>query len=164
MARNSGVGAHVRIVGRQTFRVIVGGGRGRPFGRVNQGPLQLVGNHAQCIAAHLRQRVNAGLDAHVVRRGDELPIGDQPHLVGMGNNPLGIGSGQVVAQQEHARPQPGGIGELASRILRAQFDWVHALPELESPLRALGQQAPVIGGADRINVIKVRAGIELLYR
>ncbi len=148
-------------VGRgQPLRIVVSRVGGRSFGVFNQRPLQLVGNDAQFVSAHLQQRIHAGLNADGIGRGDELPVSGQPHLAGVGDDPLRVGSGQIVAEQQRPRSQPRGICELARGIFRAQLSGAPTLSQLEGPLRTLGQQAPVVGGADRIEQIEVRAGVD----
>ncbi len=90
-----GVFAQVRVGGGQALSVVVGRGCGRAFGVFHQRPLQLVGDNAQLVAAHVDEHIHAGLDAHLVGGGNELAIGGQAHLAGVGNNPLGIGGGEV---------------------------------------------------------------------
>ena len=67
----AGVVAQVQIGGRNALGVVVGGGGRGAVGIVDQRALQLVGNDAQIVAVHERQRVHAGLDADAIRRGDK---------------------------------------------------------------------------------------------
>ena len=60
--------AQVRIGGRQMLGVVVGRGGRRAVGIVDERPLQFVGNDAQFVAAHVQQRVDAGIDADAVGR------------------------------------------------------------------------------------------------
>ena len=154
--QKAGVAAQLRVGGGQALGVVVGRGRGRALGVFHQRPLQLVGNHAQLVPPHVNQRVHAGLDAHIVGRGDKLAIGDQAHLARARHDPLGIGGGDVVAQPDGARSQPGGVVELAKRVFGAQLGRPAQLPQLQRPLRPLGQQAPVVGRADRVHQVEVR--------
>ena len=107
---------------RQVFGIVVrGGGRGA-FGVVDERRLKLVGNHPQFVAAHVQQGIHSGLDAYLVGRGNEFAIGDQPHLVSVGNDPLRVGRGEVVPEPQHARAEFGGVGELPRRVFGTQFD------------------------------------------
>ena len=58
--------AQVQIGGRNALGVVVGGSGRGAVGVVDQGTLQLVGNDAEIVVVHVRQRVDAGLDC---RRG-----------------------------------------------------------------------------------------------
>ncbi len=153
------VSAQVRVGRRQASGVVVCRVRRRSFGVVDQRPLQLIGNHAEIVAAHVHQRIHAGLNAHRVRRGNELTISNKPQLVGVRNKPLRIGGGNVVAQQDNSRPEPGSVTQLPAAVFKIQFDAVGALIEFAEPLRLLGQQAPIVGGAHRVNRIEMRPRI-----
>ena len=83
-----------------------------------RGALQLVGNDAELIAAHVQQHIDAGLDADAVGRGDEFAVGDEAQLVGVGDDPLRIGGGEVARRARHARAQMRGVVELARGVLR----------------------------------------------
>ena len=156
--QKAGVAAQVQVGGRQALGVVVGGDGGRALGVFHQRPLQLVGNNAQLIAAHVEQHIHAGLDAHLVGSGDEFAISDQAQLVRAGDNPLGIGGGEVVAQPDGARSQPGGVGELAEGVSGLSSTGRAPSLQLERPLGALGQQAPVVGRADRVQQVEMRSG------
>ena len=62
-----------------------------------------------------------------------------------GNDPLCIDRGKVMAQPQHACPEPRRIGKLARRVFRAEFGGVVPLFELAAPLRLADQQALAIG-------------------
>ena len=108
---------------------------------------------------HERQRVHAGLDADAVGRGDEDAVGGQAHLVGARDDPLGVGGGEMGGEQEHARAEMRGVGHLAGCVFGAELGGMRALAQLGDPLRTAGQQAPVVGDADRVDGVDVRAGL-----
>jgi hypothetical protein len=93
----AGVGSHVRISGREPLGVVVGGGCGWSLGIVDERALQFVRNHAKFVAAHVEQHVDAGLNADAVGRSNELAVGDEARLVGVGNDPLGVGGSQILS-------------------------------------------------------------------
>ena len=154
-----GVVAKVRIGGRQAFRVVVCRCSRRAGRIVDQRTLQLVGDDAELIAAHVQQRVDAGLDAHRIGRGDELAIGDQAQLMCAGNDPLRIGRGDILPQPQHARAQVRSVVDLARGVFRAQFRGMRAFMQLCGPLAVAHQQAPVVGGADGVEQVEVRRRI-----
>ena len=112
------VGAEVQVAGRQMLGVVVGGVGGGAVGIFDQRPLQLVGNDAQLVAAHVQQRIDAGLDADAIGRGNELAVGDEAQLVGVGNDPLRVGGGEVGAEPEDARAEVGGVVQSGVRCPR----------------------------------------------
>ena len=46
--------------------------------------------------------VDSGLDADAIGRGDEIAVGDEVHLVGAGDDPLGVGCGEMGGEQQDA--------------------------------------------------------------
>src|ERR1700739_5157567 len=69
--------AEVRITWRQMCGVVVGRRCGAAVGIVDERTLQFVGNDAKLIAAHLQQRVNAGVDANSVGGRKEFHAGEE---------------------------------------------------------------------------------------
>ena len=144
--------------------ISVCGAVGCALGVINQGHLQLVGNDAELIAAHVQQSIDIGLDGDAVGGGDELTVGDEADLVGVLDNPLGVGGGEVVPEPEDARAEPGGVGELALRVLGTEFDGMAAgIVELLRPFRTTNEQVPVVGRADGVNRVQMggRTGVEV---
>ena len=62
-------------------------------------------------------------------------------------------------EQQHARADVRGVDHLARGILRAELDGMRAFAELRDPLGMACEQAPVVGDADGIDGINVRAGL-----
>ncbi len=79
--------------------------------------------------------------------------------MGAGDDPLRIGGGEMSGEEQHARADAGGVGHLAGGVLRAELDGMRALAQLRDPLGMTGQQAPVVGDADGVNGVDVRAGL-----
>src|ERR1019366_5098468 len=113
-----GVIANVGVGRRQALGVVVGGRGGGPFGVVSKRTQQFVGNDAQFVAAHVQQRVHAGVNPDAIGRGGKFAVGNKPHLVGVGDDPLGVGGGNVVAQPENLCAQFGGVDHLPQGIFR----------------------------------------------
>ena len=150
------VGADVDIAGGQMFGVVVGGVGGGAIGVFDEGTLQLVGNDAELVAAHVEQDIDAGVDADRVGRGHELAVGGESELMGVGNDPLGVGGGDVGAYPDDAGAEVRGVFELARGVVGAELDRMRAFAELRRPAGLADQQAPVIGGADGVEEIDVR--------
>ena len=153
------VGAQTEIGGGDVLGIIVGGVGCGAVGIVDERALQFVGNHAEDVAIHLRQGVDAGFNADAIWRGDKDAVGDEAHLVGAGDDPLGIGGGEIGREQQHARAEVRGVDHLPRRILRAQLGGMRALAQLGDPLGLARQQAPVVGDADGVDGVNMRAGL-----
>ena len=105
------------------------------------------------------ERVDPRLDADTVGRGYEFAVGDEAELVGTRDDPLGIGGGDFMAEEDDAGSESERIVELLAGVLWAKLNDTRALPEPGSPGRIVGEQAPVVGGADGINSIEMGTGI-----
>ncbi len=79
--------------------------------------------------------------------------------MGAGDDPLGIGGGEIGREQQHARAELRGVDHLTRRILRAQLGGMRPLAQLRDPLGLARQQAPVVGDADGVDGVDVRAGL-----
>ncbi len=146
-------------MGGRCSGVVVGCHGRRAVGIVDERALQFVGNDAEFVAAHVQQRVDSGIDADAIGRGDEFAVGDQAELMGAGNDPLRIGGGDIPAQPQNARAQVRGVVDLAGGVFRAELDGMRAFTEFRGPVAVAHQQAPVVGGADGVEQIEVRAGV-----
>jgi hypothetical protein len=58
----------------------------------------------------VQQDIDTGLNGYAVGCGDEFPVSDKTDLMRVLDDPLRVGSGQVVAEEENACPKPGGVG------------------------------------------------------
>ena len=108
----------VRIVGRQALRVVICSDRGRAFGVLDKRDLQFVRNHAKFVPAHMQQGIHAGFDPDRVGRGDKFAIGHKSSLMGAGDNPLGIGGGNVVTEPQNLSTETRGFSDLPSGVVR----------------------------------------------
>ena len=79
--------------------------------------------------------------------------------MGTGDDPLRIGGGKVPAEPQNARAEMCGGVDLVGRVFRTEFDGMRAFTEFRGPVAVAHQQAPVVGRADRVEQIEVRAGI-----
>ena len=91
-----GVFAQVHIAGWQMLYVVVRGGRRRSFGIFHERRLQLVGDHAQFVAAHVQEGIDARFNGNFVGSGNEFAVRYQTHLVGACNDPLRIRRRQIM--------------------------------------------------------------------
>ena len=64
------------------------------------------------------ERINTGLNANDVRRGDKFAVGDEPHLVRVGDDPLSVGGGEVGAKPKNAGAEASGGIESGGRCLQ----------------------------------------------
>ena len=129
----AGVGADVDVAGRQMLGVVVGGVGGGAAGIVDEGTLQLVGNDAELVAAHVEEDIDAGVDADRIGRGHELAVGDEAELMGVGNDPLRVGGGDVGADPDDAGAEVRGVFELVCGVVGAELDRMRAFAELGGP-------------------------------
>src|ERR1700739_2404860 len=109
--------AEVRISWQQMCGVLVARRCGAAVGIVDERTLKFVGNDAKLIAAHLQQRVNAGVDANSVGRRNEFAVGDESKLMRARDDPLRIGSGGVPFPPQNARAEMRGGVDLVCRVL-----------------------------------------------
>ena len=151
--------AQARIGGRNALGVIVGGVGGGAVGIVDERALQLVGNDAEVVAVHLQQRIDAGLDADAIGRGDKVAVGDEAQLVGAGDDPLGVGGGECGVSSSTRVPRCAVSAIWRAVSSRAELGGMRALAQLGDPLGMAREQAPVVGDADGVDEINVRAGL-----
>ena len=153
----AGVGADVDVAGGQMFGVVVGGVGGGAAGIFDKGTLQLVGNDAELVAAHVEEDIDAGVDADRIGRGHELAVGGESELMGVGNDPLRVGGGDVGAYPYDAGAEVRGVFELVCGIVGAELDRMRAFAEPGRPTGLSHEQAPVIRRSDGVEEIEVRA-------
>src|ERR1039458_8634967 len=125
--------AQMRISRWKTLGVIIGRGCGWTFRIIHERTLQLVGNHAELITTHMQERVNTGFDSYLVGRCYKFAVRDQTHLMSVGDDPLRIGCGEIVAEPKHLGSQFLGIHKLPQRILGTQFNGAWSLPQFLRP-------------------------------
>ena len=151
--------AQTEIGGRDVLGVVVGGAGRGAVGIVDERALQFVGNDAEDVAIHLRQGVDAGLNADAIGRGDKDAVGDEAHLVGAGDDPLGIGGGEMGVSRSTRVPRcaVSTIWRAVSCGLSSAGCGPSRSFETHSGWRA--KQAPVVGDADGVDGVDVRAGL-----
>jgi hypothetical protein len=109
--------------------------------------LQFGGNESKFDARDVQQETYVSANGIPVRGGYEFAVGSHAKFSGLGQNPGGIGAGDIVSNPETANAETRLLVHHPAGVFPAEFD-VGIVPfELRTPVGPLGKQIEIVAAA-----------------